>query len=414
MNAERNHLVRWTIPMLVTVCLVSVPVQANYGGGAGEPNDPYLIYTAQQFYDVGTTPEHWDKNFKLMADIDLGRSYAINFRAIGTDPDRPFTGTFDGNGHTISTATWILSGATQDNLGLFGYIGDPSHRATIKNLGLIDPNIDALTEGTGNNVGALVGCLFNGTIVNCYVEGGRVLGYRCVGGLVGGPASTRNPVFRVIEDCHAGTRVSGISEVGGLVGCNDRTTMSRCHVTGSVSGYDRVGGLVGYNLGWLFGCYSAGRVLGVNCSGGLAGLNDATGEIFNSYCTGRVLGDAYVGGLPGVNEGLIDQCYSRGSVEGLTDAGGLAGSLHAGVSDRDGTVIDSFWDTQASGQAASAGGTGKTTAEMQMAKTFLDAGWDFVDETANGTQDIWWIEEGKDYPRLWWEAVDDPDSLGVE
>ena len=67
------------------------------------------------------------------------------------------------------------------------------------------------------------------------------------------------------------------------------------------------------------------------------------------------------------------------------------------------TVVASFWDTQTSGQATSAGGTGKTTAEMQTAKTFLDAGWDFVGETKNGMADIWWIDEGKDYPRLWWE-----------
>ena len=46
---------------------------------------------------------------------------------------------------------------------------------------------------------------------------------------------------------------------------------------------------------------------------------------------------------------------------------------------------------------------GKTTAEMQTASTFLDAGWDFVGETKNGTEDLWWIDEGKDYPRLWWE-----------
>jgi hypothetical protein len=39
------------------------------------------------------------------------------------------------------------------------------------------------------------------------------------------------------------------------------------------------------------------------------------------------------------------------------------------------------------------------------AKTFLDAGWDFVGETANETEDIWWILEGKDYPRLWWQAA---------
>ena len=51
------------------------------------------------------------------------------------------------------------------------------------------------------------------------------------------------------------------------------------------------------------------------------------------------------------------------------------------------------------------GGTPKTTAEMQTAATYLEAGWDFVDETANGTDDIWWILEGQDYPRLWWELI---------
>jgi hypothetical protein len=69
-----------------------------------------------------------------------------------------------------------------------------------------------------------------------------------------------------------------------------------------------------------------------------------------------------------------------------------------------GTVTGCFWDTQTSGQATSAGGTGKTTAELQTAATFLDAGWDFAGETANGMEDIWWILEGQDYPRLRWQA----------
>ncbi len=68
-----------------------------------------------------------------------------------------------------------------------------------------------------------------------------------------------------------------------------------------------------------------------------------------------------------------------------------------------GTVTSSFWDIQSSHRNWSEGGTGKTTAEMQTAGTFLEAGWDFVDETANGREDIWWILEGQDYPRLWWE-----------
>ena len=50
-------------------------------------------------------------------------------------------------------------------------------------------------------------------------------------------------------------------------------------------------------------------------------------------------------------------------------------------------------------------GEGKTTIEMQTARTFLDAGWDFVGETASGTEDVRWILEGKDYPRLWWELI---------
>jgi hypothetical protein len=93
----------------------------------------------------------------------------------------------------------------------------------------------------------------------------------------------------------------------------------------------------------------------------------------------------------------VTRCYSTGAVSGTGwDVGGLVGSNVD-------TVTDSFWDTQTSGQTWSDGGTGKTTAEMQTAKTFLDAGWDFVDETKNRTEDMWWIDEGKDYPRLWWE-----------
>jgi hypothetical protein len=45
------------------------------------------------------------------------------------------------------------------------------------------------------------------------------------------------------------------------------------------------------------------------------------------------------------------------------------------------------------------------TSLMQTASTFLEAGWDFVDETENGTEDIWWILEGQDYPSLWWELI---------
>ena len=70
-----------------------------------------------------------------------------------------------------------------------------------------------------------------------------------------------------------------------------------------------------------------------------------------------------------------------------------------------GTVTACFWDTQTSGQAESDGGIGKTTAEMQTVSMFHEAGWDFVVEAENGTEDIWWILESQDYPRLWWGLI---------
>jgi hypothetical protein len=87
--------------------------------------------------------------------------------------------------------------------------------------------------------------------------------------------------------------------------------------------------------------------------------------------------------------GAISRSYSTGSVSGTTKVGGLLG-------DNEGMVYLSFWDTETSGQADSNGGMGKTTDEMQMAGTFTDARWDF-------NTPVWTIDEGIDYPRLWWQ-----------
>jgi hypothetical protein len=122
--------------------------------------------------------------------------------------------------------------------------------------------------------------------------------------------------------------------------------------------------------------------------------------VTNCYSTGAVSGGSNVGGLAGEDSGTVADCYSAGVVDGTGDSvGGLVGYAPQGA------VTACVWDTQTSGQVTSAGGVGKTTTEMQTAKTFLDAGWDFVGETKNGTEDIWWILEGQDYPRLAWERV---------
>jgi hypothetical protein len=129
------------------------------------------------------------------------------------------------------------------------------------------------------------------------------------------------------------------------------------------------------------------------------------GTIANCYSAGNVSGNRSVGGLVGYNDnGTIDNCYSMASVEGVEHVGGLAGYNFRG------TVTTSFWDIQTSNQATSDGGTGLPTAQMQIQVTFTDAGWDFVGETANGIEDIWFIPQ-QDYPHLWWEGMHVPMNL---
>ncbi|MBA7698356.1 hypothetical protein ES703_107033 [subsurface metagenome] len=285
-----------------------------------------------------------------MADIDLSGYRGDAFNIIGIDSYNAFTGVFDGNGHTISNFSYTST--YRDNIGLFGYVDDPN--AQIKDLGLIDPNVDA---GKRWYVGSLVGYLRDGTITNCYAGGGSVAGDSRVGGLVGHNYSG------TITNCYATGSVSGGGYVGGLVGYNSGT-ITDCYSTASVTG-NGVGGLVGSNYATITSCYSTGSVSGSH-SGGLVGAND-WGTISNSYSTASVSGYRCVGGLVGDNCRTVSNCYATGSVAGTYDCvGGLVG-----INRRGGRVFASFWDIETSSQTASSGGgTGKTTAEMQTESTF--------------------------------------------
>jgi parallel beta-helix repeat protein len=330
----------------------------TYGGGNGTPENPFLIYTVEELNMVGLSFCDWDKNFKLMADIDLsGYSYDTALIAPYVDPSFMatfFTGVFDGNGHKISHLT-IQGGGY---LGLFGLIDS---FAEVRDLGVVDVNI----VGSGDRVGGLVGRNY-GSVTHCYITG----------------------------------VISGISRVGGLVGGNVYgAVVTQCYSIDVVSGVEYVGGLVGGNDGFVTQCYSNSAVNATEWgAGGLVGAH--TGTVTNCYSTGAVTGVEYVGGLVGGSSGRIANSYSTGLVSGSWDVAGLVGQNY------NGDVTNCFWDIQTSGQITSAAGICKTTAEMQTASTFLEAGWDFVDESENGTEDIWWIIEGQDYPHLWWENND--------
>ena len=352
--------------------------------GLGTRDEPYLISDAME---LGAMIHYsHSAHYRLASSIDLS---GIHW---GMAVIPSFSGTFDGNNLTISHLT--LTGASY--VGLFGQLGSG---AEVKDLGLVDVNI----SGSGNYVGGLVRKNY-GAVTECYSTGAVSGTGWSVGGLVG--ANQGN-----VTQCYSTGTVSDNgtawwSYVGGLVGENtERGFISDCYSTGAVSGGSSVGGLVGNNWGTVTQCYSTGMVSGSDWVGGLVGMNgdaayDLSGVITQCYSTATVAGVISIGGLVGCNSGTVTQCYSAGRLSGNE---GYVGGL-VGGSDWGATVSRCFWDTQTSGQATSAGGEGRTTAQMQMAKTFLDAGWDFVDETSNSSEDIWWIDEGKDYPHLWWEA----------
>ena len=358
-----------------------------FDGGSGTEEDPYLVATAEQLNNVRY---HLGKHFKQTADINLNvapYNEGEGWEPIGNDWYQ-FTGTFDGNGKIISKLTIKSTGSY---VGLFGF-ADGSH---IKNVKLEDVNVTgdyqvgglvgdnkygeitnsyATGAVTGTNyVGGLVGYNYWGT-VTCSYATGAVDGNYCVGGLV-----AYNDCGEITNSYATGA-VAGDLSVGGLVGLNfdysDGTeTITDSYASGDVTGTEGVGGLVGSNYGSICSItnsYATGAVTGIGDDvadiGGLVGYNE--GVITNSYATGTVAGEAYIGGLVGCNDGKIANSYAAGAVTGKTDIGGLVGSKV-----NNSTVTNSYWDIDTSRTDSSAGGEGKTTADMNKQETY--EGWDF-------------------------------------
>lgn len=267
----------------------------------------------------------------------------------------------------ISTATAQFSGGT-------GTLDDPYQIATAAHLNYIDSNPDLMDKSfiliddidlTGVNFNIIGGFMvrpfegvFDGQghkISNLHMD---TYGRYYVGmfGYIKG-AEIKNLGLEDIEvsapDCNW---------VGGLAGHSDGySTISSCYVTGNVSGLDQVGMFVGCNIAIITDC----------------------------YCEGNVSGNRLVGGLIGENGGSIINCYSRCVVSGNEMVGGLLGY--------GGRVTNSFWDIETSGLMTSAGGFGRTTAQMKTADNYI--GWNSC-----GDEVVWILNESNDYPRLAWEA----------
>ena len=205
----------------------------------------------------------------LTANIDL-ENEAWTPIGIGKDTrkqDLPYSGTFDGNGHTISG---LNVNYRDKNGGLFCYVKS----ATIKNLTVAG----SVTHSSGNGgaYGGIVGCADSSTIENCT--------NRCT--------------------------VTGNWHAGGIVGWSEDSDIIGCANFGNISSPFRSGGICGI-------------VAGKNDADGI----DAT--IRDCYNVGMVSGK-YAGGITGQSDSgsidiLIANCYNVGSLHGSDDTGEIIG-----------------------------------------------------------------------------------------
>ena len=246
-----------------------------------------------------TDAETLGKNYRLKADLNLKDT---PFNGIGS-ADQPFTGMFDGQGHTISHVT--INAPEGENVGFFNVIKG----ATIRDLKLVDVKI------TGKaNVGGLAGS------AQVQLDSNDLS--KNVANLIGG--------------CSVSGTVTGTKNVGGLVGLNEGKTdpktlfsiasaVDKCAASVTVNGKEMTGGLVGRNDGVVTKSYATGSVTGATMSGGFAGDNG--GDIYDSHASGDVTGKSHTGGFVGYSDGTVKNCYSIGGVSGTDYTGGFAGVI---------------------------------------------------------------------------------------
>ena len=282
---------------------------AEIGGTA---NNPYKIFTATQlenFRDLvndenGQTADT-DAHAKLMNNIDLSSVCSKengNWTPIGTS-SKPYSGTFDGAGHTISG---LYINRSADYQGLFGYVStDGDNTGTVQNLTVTG----SVSVSGGYNVGGVVGYNNGGTVTGCIFSGS---------GSVSGNSSV----------------------VGGVVGCNDGGSVQNCYNTGgvNVTGTGNwVGGVVGYNISSVTNCYNTGSVSGPdsgsgNSVGGVVGYNISSGNVTGCYFLKTADVNENLSGI-GKNEGTSSNVEARtadafhsGEVAWLLENGQTAGS----------------------------------------------------------------------------------------
>lgn len=151
--------------------------------GTGTQEDPYLITSAEDWNlfakSVGGGIDYSKKYVKLTNDITISTMVGV----CDESGDRPFSGTFDGDNHTLTAN--ITSTATDDNKNNQGVA--PFHlikQATIQNL-TVAGNITSASKYAAGLVGWIDGKSKDSNIKDCIVKATITTSADCAGGFVG-------------------------------------------------------------------------------------------------------------------------------------------------------------------------------------------------------------------------------------
>lgn len=249
------------------------------GYTVSEDGNTYTVYTDDGLMAWAEAAQgNPSLNCTLTHDIDLS---GTEWEPVG-DRNNVYTGTFDGNGHTISNLTITKENLSfGDDCGMFGRMGT---NATIKDLTLESVRLNVGADGIP--IGALAGSN-QGTISNCKVSGNISVTnneMQYVGGIVGWMESG------VIQYCHSSASIQGGNSeyVGGVLGGEyiTATVIKGCSFSGSVTGNRFVGGIVGYcrSFDKKTACYSTGSLSSTGgFAGGIVGALQFTSEANACY-----------------------------------------------------------------------------------------------------------------------------------
>ena len=231
---------------------------ATFSGGSGTADAPYLITSAEDWNALATSvnsgTSYSGEYFKLTNDITVSSMIGTN-----SHPDlinsHPFSGTFDGDGHTLNLAISSSSthgaapfsatnNATIKNLNVTGsvvggihssgLVGVPNGTLTVENC-----TISAAVSGSTHH-GGIVGHAFNATVnLNSCTFDGSLTGGTALGGMIGwsGLSSSSRPTIRLTDCLFSGTYSGGAFDpVGYTATSGDSATLTDFYTTKVRSG----------------------------------------------------------------------------------------------------------------------------------------------------------------------------------